>query len=243
MIQAFGDLMFIVDEDGMILDDKSGNVLQLNAIFPRNYRVRKIQDLFPVEAGQKIIDGLQAIHEKNKIIQVEYSLPTLVGKSWHESRFVPASNRQVIIFIRDITKYKQSEEKIKIQLDQLAALRAIDLAITSGADLSQTLSMILENVQKYLNIDAASVLLLNPQTNALNLPQELGFRTSAIQHTHLRLARDWPDRRYRNRRIVHVPNLKNRKTGLLRSPDLQQRKFHHILRHPFDREGTGIGCV
>ena len=104
---------------------------------------RKIQDLLPVEAGWKIIDGLHQLREKNKIIQVEYSLPTLAGKSWYESRLIPTPNRQVIIFIRDITKYKQSEEKIKIQLEQLDALRAIDLAITSGADLSQTLSRFL----------------------------------------------------------------------------------------------------
>ena len=140
----------------------------------------------PVEAGWKIIDGLHDLREKNKIIQVEYSLPTLTGKSWYESRLVPTANKQVIVFIRDITKYKQSEEKIKIQLEQLAALRAIDLAITSGADLSQTLSVILDHVRKYLNIDAASVLLLNPHNQRLEFAAGIGFRTSAMQHTHLK---------------------------------------------------------
>ena len=103
MLQAFGDLMFVVDEDGVILDYDSGNALQFND-HPSKILRRKIQNLMPVEAGQKIIDGLRDLREKNEIIQVEYSLPTLTGKSWYESRLIPTSNRQVIVFIRDITK-------------------------------------------------------------------------------------------------------------------------------------------
>jgi len=224
MLQAFGDLMFIVDEDGMILDHKSGNLLQLNGL-PQKVLGRKIQDLLPIEAGWKIVDGLHNLREKNKIIQVEYSLPTLAGESWYESRLVPTSNRHIIVLIRDITKYKQSEEKTKNQLEQLDALRAIDLAITSGVDLSQTLSGILEHVRKHLNIDAASVLLLNPHNQRLEFAAGIGFRTPAMQHTHLNIGEGLAGQAVEKRRIVHVANLKTRKTGLLRSPDFIRENF------------------
>jgi len=56
MLHAFGDLMFIVDEDGMILEHKSGNVLQLINDRPSKILHQKIQDLLPVEAGWKIIE-------------------------------------------------------------------------------------------------------------------------------------------------------------------------------------------
>jgi putative nucleotidyltransferase with HDIG domain len=242
MLQAFGDLMFIVDEDGLILEHRSGNLLQLN---DRSSKVlhRKIQDLLPVEAGWKIIDGLHDLREKNKVIQVEYSLPTLAGKCWYESRLIPASNRQVIIFIRDITKYKQSEEKIQIQLEQLAALRAIDLGITSGADLSQTLSMILDHVRKYLNIDAASVLLLNPHNQRLEFAAGVGFRTSAMQHTHLNIGEGLAGQAVQKRKIVHVPNLKNRKTGLLRSPDFSKENFITYYAIPLIAKGQALGVL
>ena len=117
ILQAFGDLMFIVDEDGMILDQKSSSILQLDSR-PSQMRYRKIQDLLPVEEAWKITEGLQDIRKKNRIVQVEYSIPTLEGNSWYESRLVPSSNRQAIVLIRDITKYKQSEAKIKTQLEQ-----------------------------------------------------------------------------------------------------------------------------
>jgi putative nucleotidyltransferase with HDIG domain len=197
----------------------------------------------PVEAGWKIIDGLHDLRERNKIIQVEYSLPTLAGKCWYESRLIPTSNRQVIIFIRDITKYKQSEEKIQIQLEQLAALRAIDLAITSGADLSQTLSMILDHVRKYLNIDAASMLLLNPHNQRLEFAAGVGFRTSAMQHTHLNIGEGLAGQAVQKRKIVHVPNLKNRKTGLLRSPDFSKENFVTYYAIPLIAKGQVLGVL
>jgi len=240
MLQSFGDLMFVVDEDGMILEHRSGNVLQIND-HPSRTLHRKIQDLFPVEAGWKIIDGLHELREKNKIIQVEYSLPTLAGKSWYESRLIPMPNKQVIVFIRDITKYKQSEETIKIQLEQLAALRAIDLAITSGEDLSQTLSMILGHVRTYLNIDAASVLLLNPHNQRLEFAAGIGFRTSAMQHTHLNIGEGLAGQAVQKRKIVHIANLKNRKTALLRSPDFGKENFSVYYAIPLIVKGQVLG--
>jgi putative nucleotidyltransferase with HDIG domain len=242
MLQAFGDLMFIVDEDGMILEHKSSTTLQLNDRITRIFH-RKIQDLLPAEAGWKVIEGLHQLRERNQIVQVEYSLPTLTGKCWYESRLIPTSNKQIIVFIRDITKYKQSEEKIQIQLEQLAALRAIDLAITSGADLSQTLSMILNHVRKYLNIDAASVLLLSPHNQHLEFSAGIGFRTLAMQHTHLDIGEGLAGQAAQKREIVHIPNLNTRKTGLLRSPDFYKENFITYYAIPLIAKEQVLGVL
>ncbi len=243
MLQAFGDLMFIVDEDGVILEHKLGNLLQLISDRPSKILHRKIQDLLPVEAGWKILDGLHQLRQKNKAIQLEYSLPTLVGKDWYETRLIPTKNRQIIVLIRDITKYKQSEEKIKVQLEQLDALRAIDLSITSGADLSQTLSSILDHVRKCLNIDAASVLLLNPHNQRLEFAAGAGFRTPAMQHTHLSIGEGLAGQSVQKRKIVHVPNLKTRKTGLLRSPDFSRENFITYYAIPLISKEQVLGVL
>lgn len=242
MLQAFGDLMFVVDENGTILEHRSGDLFQLRE-HSSTVLHRKIQDLLPVEAGWKIVDGIHQLIEKNKVVQVEYSMPTPTGKNWYESRLIPMQGGQVIVFMRDITKYKQSEEKIRIQIEQLDALRAIDHSITSGADLSQTLSDILDHVRKYLNIDAASVLLLNPYSQHLEFAAGTGFRTSAMQHTHLSIGEGLAGRAVQNRRIVHVSNLKDRKTGLLRSPDFSREKFVTYYAIPLIAKGRVLGVI
>ncbi len=224
MLHAFNDLIFIVDEDGVILEHKSGNPFQIHD-FPLNFLRRKLQDLLSADANQKIAAGLHDLKRKNNAVQIEFTIPTPAGKNWYESRLAPISNRQIIVLIRDITKYKQSEETIEIQLKQLATLRTIDLAITSGTDLNLTLSMILDYVQKHLNVDAASVLLFNPQTQYLDFAAGAGFWTSALQHTHLRIGEGLAGLAVLDRTIVHIPDLKKRKTGLLRSTTLSGENF------------------
>ena len=242
VFQAYGDFMFVVDEEGTILEQKSGDVLQLN-ISPQKNIHRKIQDLLPFEAGRQIVDGLSDLRAKKIAAQVEFSVSNISGKSWYESRLVPDVNRQVIVFIRDITKYKQSEEKIKIQLAQMAALRSIDLAITSGIDLTQTLSMILDYTRNHLAVDAASVLLLNLQNQRLEFAAGAGFWTAALQHTQLQIGEGLAGQAVQKRRVVHVPNLKTRKTDLLRSPFFGRENFMEYYAIPLIAKGEVLGVL
>lgn len=242
VFQAYGDFMFVVDEEGTILEQKSGDVLQLN-VSPQKNIHRKIQDLLPFEAGRQIVDGLKDLRAKNTAAQVEFPIATISGKNWYESRLIPSVNRQVIVFIRDITKYKQSEEKIKIQLAQMAALRSIDLAITSGIDLTQTLSMILDHSRNHLAVDAASVLLLNPQNQRLEFAAGAGFWTAALQHTQLQIGEGLAGQAVQKRRVVHVPNLKTRKTDLLRSPFFGRENFMEYYAIPLIAKGEVLGVL
>jgi HD-GYP domain-containing protein (c-di-GMP phosphodiesterase class II) len=128
-------------------------------------------------------------------------------------------------------------------MEQLDALRAIDLSITSGADLSQTLSEILSHVRKYLNIDAASVLLLNPHNQRLEFAAGDGFRTPAMRHTHLSIGEGLAGQAVQNRKIVHISNLKNRKTSFLRSPDFSKENFVTYYAIPLIAKGQALGVL
>ncbi len=53
------------------------------------------------------------------------------------------------------------EQTVK-QLDRLAALRSIDIAISSSFDLKMTLNVVLDKVIRELNVDAVDILLTEP---------------------------------------------------------------------------------
>jgi response regulator RpfG family c-di-GMP phosphodiesterase len=72
------------------------------------------------------------------------------------------------------------------QIERLAALRAIDLAIVSTLDLSVTLNVILDQVTSGLQIDAAAVLLRKPHTQLLEYALVRGLRSDALPQTGLR---------------------------------------------------------
>ena len=242
IFHAFNDLLFILDSDGTILDYKAGDASHLY-IPPEKFLQRKMQDILPPEVGRKIADVLSKLRAGSKVVFMEYFLHTPSGRCWYESRLVSLSNGQNIMLVRDITKYKQSEEKIKRHFGQLAALRSIDLAITSDLDLTPTLSVILDHVRVQLNIDAASILLFDPNTQLLEFAAGTGFKTLALQHTRLRVGEAHAGKAVLERKMFHIPNLKSSQTAFLRSPLLAQENFIAYYAVPLIAKGQAVGVL
>jgi PAS domain S-box-containing protein/putative nucleotidyltransferase with HDIG domain len=110
-------------------------------------------------------------------------------------------------------------------LNQVQALHMIDLAITSSVDLNFTLNILLENTLTQLGVDASSVLIFDPSTRMLNYASGIGFRTTALQGTHLRLGQSYAGLAGQNRKIVHVDNMRTNKSDFLRSPNFGAEEF------------------
>ncbi|MDO8753611.1 MAG: HD domain-containing protein [Anaerolineales bacterium] len=242
IFHAFNDLLFILDSDGTIRDYQTGDTSYLFTA-PEKFLGRKMQDVLPLEAGRKFEAVLNRPGHGSEPISIEYFLPTPSGTCWYESRLVSLSNGQSIVLVRDITKYKTSEIKIKRQFDQLAALRSIDLAITSDLDLTPTLSVILDQVRAQLEIDAACILLFDPHTQLLEFAAGAGFNTSALQHTRLQLGEAYAGRAVLERKAVHIPNLKSRQTTFLKSPFLARENFIAYYAVPLISKGEAVGVL
>ncbi len=123
-------------------------------------------------------------------------------------------------------------EQANRRLDQVQALRTIDVAITSSLDLNLTLGIFLDQVMTQLGIDAADVLLLNPHTQILEYAAGRGFRTSVFQHTRLRLGEGMAGAAALERRVVHLADLKDKANGLVRAPLLTNEGFSAYYAAP-----------
>lgn len=102
---------------------------------------------------------------------------------------------------------KRAEARIYRQLQRLAALRDIDMAITASLDLRVTLNVFLDKVTSQLNVNAADVLMFNPHTQTLEYAAGRGFRSEAITKSRLRLGDDYAGRAALERRLVNIPNI------------------------------------
>ena len=78
-------------------------------------------------------------------------------------------------------------QRTQNQLERLSALHDIDLAINSTMDLRVILNILLDQVIQNLKVDAATVLLLNEETQTLEYAAGRGFRTRSIESYRLRL--------------------------------------------------------
>jgi len=105
-----------------------------------------------------------------------------------------------------IQRTRLHEQTVR-QVERLAALHTIDAAISGVFDLRVTFDVLLSQVTTQLNVDAAAVLLLDPNTLQLEYAVGKGFRGRGITRLALRLGEDHAGRAAWERRLIHVPNL------------------------------------
>jgi HD-GYP domain-containing protein (c-di-GMP phosphodiesterase class II) len=242
MLQAFPDLLYTLNDEGVLLDYK-GNEHMSTLCAPAEALIgRRLEDVVPSEFGDRLRLGMQQLKTADGPISLEYSTRQGATVRWFEARLVRALPGQIVVVVRDATRHREAEEKVKSQLKRMASLRAIDLAISSSLDLHLALSVILSQVTAELVVDAADVLLLNAQ-NELEFATGVGFRTDALQHTRLRLGQGYAGVVAAKREVVHVADLRRGKTGFLRSPKFLEEGFRCYFGVPLIAKGGLRGVL
>lgn len=116
---------------------------------------------------------------------------------------------------QDVTERKLAELQIRQQIERLTALREVDRAISSSFDLNVTLDILLSQLLSQLHVDAADVLLLDPDAQILIYTAGRGFRTNALAQAPLRMT---ASQAMRERRPIHVQSLENKPDARLLTP-------------------------
>jgi putative nucleotidyltransferase with HDIG domain len=106
-----------------------------------------------------------------------------------------------------IAERQQAQEKVQRQLQRLAALRSIDLAITSSLDLRVTLDVVLDKVTSQLQVDAAHVMLLDPNTQMLMHAAGRGFRNTEVVRSRMRPGEGYAGKAALERRTISITDL------------------------------------
>ncbi len=145
--------------------------------------------------------------------------------------------------IRDISARKHTEEIIQQQVGRLNALRSIDRAIIASLDLHVTLDVFLTQVVSQQSIDAASVLLLNQQTQMLEYVASQGFRSEALKYTRLKLGESNAGRAAIQRKIVTIPDLRENVEGFIRSETFYDEEFVSYYAVPLISKGQVKGVL
>lgn len=105
---------------------------------------------------------------------------------------------------------KRAEAKVHLrrQVEHLNALRRIDRAIAHNLDLQLTLDVVLDQVAAQLGVEAATVLLLNSDTQQFEFTAGRGAFDSAFRAAPVRAGEGHAGRAILERRPVQVPDLR-----------------------------------
>lgn len=104
MLDEVDDLLFVMDRHGRSLNFKARNGSGLSHFRPSGLTV---QDMVPASTRQKLNHALEQISAGGKFAMFEtmLTLPTK-GTGWYEFRLIPTMDRQVVLFIWNINRYK-----------------------------------------------------------------------------------------------------------------------------------------
>lgn len=131
----------------------------------------------------------------------------------------------------------------RLRLHHLTALRAIDQAITSSMDVRVTLNILLDQVISQMQVNAASVLLVNRRDHTLEYAAARGFLSNAIMHTRLRLGEGLAGSAAHDRRIVYNSDLEANDTAFTRAALLSAEGFVSYQGVPLVSKGRVLGVL
>ncbi|MEP7355625.1 MAG: GAF domain-containing protein [Anaerolineales bacterium] len=181
-----------------------------------------------------------AIHTADEIVGVLFVfVPAPRELTPHEIGLLTTIAEMAGNAIHRMQLFAQTEARLK----RLDALRTIDKAISASLDLGLTLDVLLAQIASQLGVDGADVLLLNPASQTLEYTAGLGFRTEALRQTRLRLGEGYAGRAAAERRIVHVADLRARKTDFLRSAKFADEQFVSYYGVPLIAKGDVRGVL
>lgn len=172
-------------------------------------------------------------HRDSRRVPVEVSLTgvTLGGR------------RLVLGIFRDVTQRVRAEEQARVRLEHLEALHSIDLVIGASLDLGVTLREFVGHVREQMQVDAVSVLLVQPRTQTLEYAAGRGFRTEAIQDSRLRLGEGIAGVAALERRSIALPDLRDPAGGFVRSFLLAGEDFLAYYAEPLAAKGRVVGVL
>ena len=149
----------------------------------------------------------------------------------------------VMVTIIDITPRKQAEEELKRHINYLTGLREVDQAIASSFDIRLSLNILVTRAVPLLKVDAATILLLDPIMNTLQLATGHGFRTNIPYATSVRLSESYAGRAVMERRMLKLPNLTYEPNHLFRTGFLKEENIVSYYGVPLIVKGKVVGVM
>lgn len=129
------------------------------------------------------------------------------------------------------------------RLENLQALRAIDIAITTNHDLQKTLDVLLAQITKQLQVDAAVILILDEEKQQLEFGTSLGFQSLMMHYKNLRVGDGMAGLAAQQKQIVHVHDISTNPQALFDVPLLVEEGFISYYAAPLISQGKVEGVL
>ncbi len=222
---------------GIIITDGKGGIEYANQgivkVFgytPEELALKTMTELIPPSVSPEDVDQMRLAlkngHKYEREIQNYKKDGTPFWERFVVSPITPSHGKvtNTLCLVEDVTEQYLNRERIFQQVEELSALRTIDLAISSNLDLLATLNIISNLAVKHLGVDAVCILFYDAQCHMLHSAVTYGFQQDPGVDIPFPAAADLTDWELMEEFSIHIPeNLKeNKSTHLLPFPVEEQ---------------------
>ncbi|MDP3305870.1 MAG: GAF domain-containing protein [Erysipelotrichaceae bacterium] len=128
-------------------------------------------------------------------------------------------------------------------IEQLQALRNIDMAISGNLDLRVTYRVILDEVARLLNVDAAAILRINSHTGLLKYEAWRGFRHTSTAKLNLSIGEGLAGQAALSRKTVQAASRSDFQNDLVQGPHLEKEEAEIYYAIPLINKGRIEGVL
>lgn len=175
ILNAIPDMIFEVSKDGVFLDFMASAGLS-PAMDTSRFIGKNILELFPSSIAKQTLFALERAIASGQLHAFEYGMPPGEETQFFEARVAAVTSESAIIMVRDISQRKWVEterEKLINELEDKNAesetLRESMAIIVETLDENKAVSLILEQLEKVIPYDSASVQLLRGNNDILEI--------------------------------------------------------------------------
>ena len=143
----------------------------------------------------------------------------------------------------DITNLKQAEEEIVLQLQRVQALRQVDVVIMGVNNVSLALKTVLEQILAVLHVDAADILLFNPDTQTLAYFAGLGFSSKSLEHSESRIGQGIAGLAALEQKVQHISTFARADREVVGASIIEGEDFVECYAIPLIAKGNVNGVL
>ncbi|MFA5550292.1 MAG: HD domain-containing phosphohydrolase [Trueperaceae bacterium] len=135
------------------------------------------------------------------------------------------------------------DNELEERLERITALREIDRSMAGSLDLSETLSVVLQQVMQRLQVDAASILLYRSGSDTLRYGASRGFKGLALTRTELRMGQGLAGQAALTRETFTLAGRQEFARAFAGASSLQDEAFEYYMAVPLVSRGYLQGVL